>query len=177
MQAPVEHGAAPNALRHHVFLVGFVVFVVPYVLAALYGALAIVSPSLEFGVVDLLISLAICGAASIPLTCGIRLSIAYLQGGAHSLRRVNRIWWWGACAGALIPIVGLIALPLRLLFGDFAVEPSSSAPADQPFGPTRIGDPAYGLLLAPLLIPFGHLVIERYFAARDGEAATRETRQ
>ncbi|MBF8291228.1 MAG: hypothetical protein HW392_55, partial [Steroidobacteraceae bacterium] len=61
--------------RRLVFLVEFIVIVLPYTLFIGIGAFGIIAPSFSFGLTDLLISLLMTSIALVPFACGFRLSL------------------------------------------------------------------------------------------------------
>ncbi len=152
------------------FIVEFVLIVVPYAALAAFMSVATIVPSFSIGLVDLLLSTLIASALAVPLGCGIRLSATYLAGGRERLLCLNRFWWYGAALGALIPLGGLFAYLLWLVFGDFPIEPTAADSSLQPFGPARIGELSLAAAAAPLLLPLSHLWIERRRAARAATA-------
>ena len=155
-------------MKRTVFVAEFVVIVVPFAALLVFFAAAVVVPSFSIGLRDLVTSMLIVTALAVPFVCGLRLSVSYLTGGATRLVSMHLLWWYGAGTGALIPIVGLIACVVRLIFGDFAIESESADPAEQPFGPARIGQLALAVVTAPLLLPLGHLWLERRRELRRG---------
>lgn len=147
-------GAAGTKL----FLVEFVVVVVPYFAVVFVGTGALVVVGATSGVWSFLGALLLAVAAVTPMICGFRLSLTYLRKGRDALRRVPMPWWWGMALGATVPLVGLLALLLKWVFGDFAIEAVSE---NQPFGPMRVSQLSVGLLFAPLLLPLLHLLREK----------------
>ena len=162
--------------RRNVFLIEFVVIVLPYAFVVGFGVFAIILPSLSFGLADLVTSALIASIAVVPFACGFRLSIAYLTGGISRLTSLPRVWWWGAYFGVVFPLIGLVALLLYLILGDFPVEHTAANPADQPFGPTRISEVAFAIAAAPLLLPLWHLSVERYNFMRSNNALERSVK-
>jgi hypothetical protein len=168
------HGS--SRVKRTVFIAEFVVIIVPFAALLVFFAVAVVAPSLSFGLRDLAMSMLIVTAVAVPFGCGLRLSVTYLMGGATRLVRLHRLWWYGAGAGSLVPIVGFVACIVRLIFGDFAVESVSTNSDEQPFGPARVGLVGLAVVTTPLLLPLGHLWSERRRAISSPDTEQHDAR-
>ncbi len=156
-----RHDEPESLRRRQLFVVEVLLLLVPYTALAILGTVAVVVPSWRFGPADLAQALAFSCLWVVPLLCGWRLSVLYLTKSPDALRASKAPLWWGCYVGAVVPIVGAVALVARLLFGNFAVEPQSAASEDQPFGPLSVEQLALALFVSPLLIPLWHLIRER----------------
>ncbi len=163
-------GGIGSPASQKLFLFEFVALVMPYLVLVAFGACALVVAGIAGGISAFLFSFAIAALLVTPMVCGFHLSITFVRGGITALRQVASPWWWGAIVGAAIPVVGLLALALKAVFGDFPIEPPSD---DQPFGPTRVGQLSLGLIAAPLLIPLSHLLWERFAGSRSDKSQER----
>ncbi|MBS1994791.1 MAG: hypothetical protein JSS86_00715 [Cyanobacteria bacterium SZAS LIN-2] len=137
---------------------GYVLLIeAPYAIYLIVAWWVLLHPTARDDPKSLLQLALILGAFTFLFGCGARLSLAYLRGGSDALRQTHRLYWWAVYVGGAIPIAGIAALILRILFGDFPIEMSLPTPADQPFGPLRIGSLGIGIILLPLLLPLLHL--------------------
>jgi cation transport ATPase len=152
----------PPTTSAKVFLVEFVVIVVPYGLAiaagmALLFMLAIAS-SFKMEAVLILVASTVL---AVPYIAGATLSIAFLRGGASKLRSAKHLLWVFASLGASVAAIAILGAVIGYRI-PWPFPPWS--PAENPFGlaPRTIGQAfERGLVLAPLLLPFGHLLWER----------------
>jgi hypothetical protein len=151
-----SHRPRPSASQS-IFIVEFALLVIPYLVLVAVISIGRLVIGLGTSVWECLQSLGAIAATLGPLICGMRLSIAFVNGGTPALRAVHPAWWWGAFTGVLVIggcfIAGKVG-PLHPSYR-FVFDPDGFAYA-----------------AAPLLIPFLHLVLARGFAPHAVSAST-----
>jgi hypothetical protein len=154
----------PPTLSGKFFLAEFILIVVPYgiVLVAGVGLLLMVAiGAVGSGDAEVLLELMVPIVVAIPYFAGFLISIAFLRGGGVGLLRTKRTTWILASIGALAASAAIVGT----VMGQWIPWPfPTPTPEENPFGfaPETVGQAfARGLFLAPLLIPFGHLLWER----------------
>lgn len=163
------------ATRRRLFLWEFWLLVVPYgVIAILCVALTVASLAVERNL-EAAQMLAVAVAAFVPVFVGFDLSWRYVTKGVDSLVEAHWLWWLIAGCGAAVPI----ASAALILVGLFVPMPLDLPPPERdPFGlaPHSVSEAVMGgLLPAPLLIPFFHLLIERRTAQGRSRAEASST--
>lgn len=134
----------------------FAVLVLPYVVAPIgvFG-LSLTDRNFLFGLMLL--------GCLVPQFAGWRLALAFVVGGVRYLRSMAAPWWWLATLGGVVPLIGLVAKGMELVFGPIQLGPSDSRLNDMlgTAAPLMVGHFAFGLVAAPLLVPLIHLWLER----------------
>jgi hypothetical protein len=148
----------PPTISARVFLAEFVLIVIPYGLAAIAGIAMLWMFTIASRFEPEALLMLVGGIALVaPYAAGVVLSVAYLRGGTVRLGRVRPLIWAIASVGAALAALAVCGTVIGYRI-PWPFAPWS--PAENPFGlaPRTVGAAfARGLVIAPLLVPFGHL--------------------
>lgn len=145
------------------FLLEFWAIVVPYGAAVAVGtagavAAAVVNWGDPQGAISALGTLVLAAM----YLAGLKLALVFRSEGPEALSAVGFPWWLLAACGAAIPTVSV----LGLLLGMNVAWPLPPPPVEaDPFGlaPKTVAEAfGPGLLASPLLVPFVHLLVEKW---------------
>jgi hypothetical protein len=160
----------PRTVSREFFVAEFILIVLPYGLVVTAGLgvllVAAVGAAASGDAMELLTILALV-AFTVPYLAGFAISLNYLRGGVDGILATRRTTWILAYVGAAVASAAVVGT----VFGHWIPWPfPAPTPDENPFAfaPETVGQAfAPGLFLAPLLVPFGHLLWERRKAFRD----------